>query len=139
MDNINDRYNLVLLELKEYKSLIAKRKIQRLEKKYPDNATYRGTIIKELSKRGLVEYANSEATQNENGSLVYENDLPKFYRTNGNGKLALSNRLFPSESRQKTMEKLFRSIQIIGISIAAIGGLITIISFICNQIKCFLN
>jgi hypothetical protein len=139
MNNPNDRYNLVLLQYKERKGLRERNKIQKLCKQYPDNSVYESKIIDLLSSRGLIEYINSEAEQNESGNWVYTNDLPKYYQTTKAGETALKNGLFPSETRNEAKNKAFRYIQIIGILIAALGGLITIITFFYNQIKGFFD
>lgn len=137
MDYPNDRNNLVLLELKECKTRGDKRRISFLLKKYPDNGAYRDKIIDELDKRKLVEYINGEAKQDENGDFRYVNDLPKYYQTSSAGKLALKNKLFPSESFHKTEKNRIRYLQVIGITIAALGGLITIGSFFGKLIDSF--
>lgn len=130
MDNTNDRHILVLLLYKENKSIIDNYRIRKLENKYPDNKSYEDTLIKELSSRRLIEYKNSEAAQDQNGNWVYlYPDLTKYYQTTQQGEIALNGGLFPSDSAQKTFDKRFQYIQIYGISIAALVGLITILSF----------
>jgi len=135
MDNSNDRYALVLLLYKGNKSVLDKYRIGKLEKKYPDNKSYQDAIIKELISRGLIEYKNSEIKQVENGTWEYIHpDLPKFNQTTQQGETALKSGLFPSESAQKSIDKRYRNIQLIGIAIAALGGLITILSFLYKWI-----
>jgi hypothetical protein len=138
MDNINDRYNLILLLHKENKSIFDKCHIRKLSNKYPDNKSYEDILITELSNSGLMEFKNSEAKQDPNGNWVdLYPDLPKYRQTTQQGEIALKGGLFPSESAQKKVDKCLRCIQIYGIPIAALGGLITILSFLYKYIKGF--
>lgn len=140
MDNKNDRYRLILLLHKNNKSLCDKYHIRKLEKRYPDNKSYQGDILSDLTERGLIESVNTEGYQDKNGNWV--NIHPKethYQRTTKEGVTGLKSGLFPSESREKARNKGFRYAEIIGICIAAIGGLITLLSFLYDKIKCFLD
>lgn len=138
--DFNDRSRLVLLLLKEKASYIDRREIRVLKKNYPDNEYYKDTIINDLSKRGLVNHMNAESYEDENGNPQYKYpDLPKFYQTSEKGLMALKSTLFPSETRDHARNRRFRAIQIIGISIAAVGGLITLITFLYDNAKSFFD
>jgi hypothetical protein len=108
--------------------------IELLQRRYTDNATYRDTIVDELFKRGLVEYVNSEAVQDDHGFWCYVNDLPKHPKTSEAGETALKNHLFPSEIAKESIDNRYRYLQIVGIAVAAIGGLITIATFLYKHI-----
>lgn len=138
MDNTNDRYNLILLLHKENKSIFDKYHIKKLGNKYPDNKSYEDILITELSSRGLIEYKNSEAKQDQNGDWEYlYPDLPKYHRTTQQGEIALKRGLFHSESAQKKFDKRFRYLKMSGIVIAALVGLFTILSFLYKYYKGF--
>lgn len=131
----NDRYRLVLLLYKKNRSFIDRHTVKRLKRKYPDNEGCQGKIIDELFKRGLIAYMNAEGYQDDDGNFRYKYpDLPKYYQTNDRGEEALTSALFPSEIREKQRQKRFRNIQVIGISIAAVGGLITLLTFLYENI-----
>ena len=59
MNFVNDRTILVLLQLKERKTICEKRRISFLKMKYPDNEVYRDRIINDLNGRGLINYWNT--------------------------------------------------------------------------------
>jgi len=137
VDKRNDRLNLVLLNHIINRSPVENREYKRLEKLYPDNKTFEDGSIELLSKRKLIYLINGEIEQNERGYFEYINkdDSSRYWETTEEGKLALKNRLFPSESAKEIRETRFRLFQIIGILIAALGGLITLFSFLYDQLK----
>lgn len=139
-DNLNDRYNLILLKLKRDRNKEENKELQKLIIAYPDYAIFERRIIYKLQKRGFIDTTNSEGHEDENGDWIIDHpNLPKQEYTNEAGIQALNSRLFPSELREKTLNKRFRYLQIIGIGIAAIGGLITIGTFLYKFIKGFLK
>lgn len=130
IDNVNDRTNLVLLKLKRDKTRKDHSLLKKLTFLYPDNETFETKIIKNLRSRGLISTTNTEGRY-LNGVWTYNNpDLPKEDYTTKKGIKSLDAHLFPSEFRKELFDKRFKKWQIIGISIAAIGGLLTILSFI---------
>lgn len=129
VDRLNDRLNIILLKYKKKRSFFENLRLKRLIRSYPDNNTFEVGLIDYLSDRQLLDYVNSEAIQDSDGNYVYENDLPKYYETTKSGENALQNKLFSSESAKDKNEKWFRIFQIIGICIAAFGGIITLIKF----------
>ena len=137
IENQNDRYNIVLLKLKPNKTQREIKRLKILVDAYPDNEAFEGAILHQLYDRGMISETNSEIFQDENGFDAYKYpDLPKDNYTNEIGEKALKNNLFPSEFRQKSLNKRFRNLQAVGITIAAIGGLITIFTFLYKLIQC---
>lgn len=134
---LNDRLNLVLLKYKKYRSWLENFRLKKKEKLYPDNQTFEEGLIEYLAERNLMYLVNGEIMQDSYGSFVYVNDLPKYWETTNSGEIALKNKLFPSESAKETFDVRFRLFQIIGICIAALGGLITLITFLYKFLKCF--
>ena len=137
-ERLNDRLNLVLLKHKGKISCIEDIRLRRLERLYPDNHIFEDGLIEILAERHLIYKVNGEIEIDENGNPYKINsDLPEYWQTTRNGEIALKNKLFPSESAKETLDVRFRRFQIIGIFIAAIGGLITLITFLYKFLKCF--
>lgn len=135
-DNNNDRFNIVLLKLKEGISGKDKKRLDKLEQIYPDNEAFYDAIKGVLYRRGMINVSNAETYQDDKGDFVYVHpELPKLWYTTEVGEKALKNNLFPSEFRQKSIDKRFGNLQAIGIFIAAIGGLITIFTLIYKLIQ----
>ena len=137
MENLNDRCNIVLLKLKQKQTQRDKKRLHALIDAYPDNEVFERSITRMLIERGMICTTNSEAFQNDDGNFMYKHpDLPKLLYTTEIGIKALKSNLFPSEFRQKTVDKRFRNLQAIGIAIAAIGGLITIVTLFYKLFQC---
>ena len=129
IDNLNDRRNLMLLHFKFNKTQKEKNRLIRLQNLYPDNDMFWNVIYGDLFKCGMIGTTNIDGYDDECGNYVYKYpELPKENYTTEIGGKALKNNLFPSELRQKSLDKRFRYLQAVGIAIAAIGGLITIIN-----------
>jgi hypothetical protein len=109
-----------------------------MERLYPDNQTFEEGLIEYLSERNLMYFVNGETMQDSYGNFVYVNDLPKYWEITDSGEIALKNKLFPSESAKEAFDVRFRLFQIIGICIAALGGLITLFTFLYKYIVRFL-
>lgn len=131
IDCINDRINLSLLENKIDRSKKDDDTLKILISKYPDYSLYDYVIRSYLREIGMIDTTNSELCKDEFGRSFYKyKDLPKNDYTTEKGTEALKSKLFPSELRQKSINKRLRYIQFSGIIIAAIGGLITLFNFI---------
>ena len=136
-ENPNDRIIIVLLKLKRRKTKRDVRRLTKLCKSYPDNEAYEQKILKHLESRKMTDRVTKEPDVDEYGYLKINPPVyPDGYYTTIIGENALKNNLFPSEFRQKRVNKRFRSLQAIGIAIAAIGGLITVFTFIHKLIQC---
>ena len=127
IDNINDRRNLVLLKYWKDKPRKWMRKHKSLSYRYVDNKKFESNIIDELKYIELLGITNSEIVRDEYGRPKYRHpDLPKELYTTSKGIDALKNKSYPSEMRKEMSERRFILFQVIGILIAAIGGVITI-------------
>jgi len=137
VDKRNDRLNLVLLKYKAGRSPGENRQYDKLNRIYPDNQTFEEGLIELLKERKLLYLVNGEMEQNEKGYVEYINkdDSYRYWETTEKGELAIKSRLFPSESAKEIRETRFRLFQIVGILIAALGGLITLFSFLHEQLK----
>ena len=135
-----DRLNLVLLKYKESKSFMDGAKLKKLERLYPDNTIYEVGVIEELRNRKFIFRVNAEGGIDENGNAYkIENGLPEYWQTTFNGEKALNSKLFPSESAKETFDLRFRLFQVVGICIAAFGGLITLVTFFYKVLKGFFD
>ena len=133
INNVNDRRILVLLKHKEVRTKAESRRLNQLTDLYPDNEKCEEAIITELRPRGFIKMMNLKVELNEEGYYIETiTGLPKYLQTTEEGENALKNQLFPSEFKDKQRDKLFRLLQIIGLSIAAGGGLITILKWCCE-------
>lgn len=136
IDNINDRTNLVLLNHIKNKGRRFKKLEKKLSDKYPDNILYERVIVDRMRSIDLMKVANTEMRVNKLGQPypLHSAEL-RYDCVTEKGIEALKNRLFPSELREKTINKRLRRLQAIGIGISAIGGLVTILSFLYEFIK----
>lgn len=132
---LNDRLNLVLLKYKARKNLCDKVKLKRLQRFYPDCGVFEEGAREFLEERGLIKLVNGGLTQNSKGNFEHGNGLPEYWQTTEAGEAALKSSLFPSEKAEQTGKFRFRLFQVIGICIAAIGGLITIVAFFNKLFK----
>lgn len=136
IDNINDRTNLVLLNHIKNKGRRFKKLEKKLSDKYPDNILYERVIVDRMKSIDLMKVANTEMGVDELGRPYYLHPAELRYDcATRKGIEALKNGLFPSELRKKTVNKRIRRLQAIGIGISAIGGLVTILSFLYEFIK----
>lgn len=132
-ENYNDRKNLVLLKYWKNKPRKWIKVYDSLCKRYVDNKHYESRIIDELKYIELMDVSNSELIRDELGRPEYKYpDLPKELYTTDKGIEALRNKAYPSEMEHEKSEKRFVMFQIVGILIAAIGGIITIITAILD-------
>ena len=135
---LNDRLNLVLLKYKAKRRWIEDIQLRRCERLYPDNQTFEDGLIEILDERRLIYKVNAETELDENNDpYKIRGDLPEYWQTTPNGEMALKNRLFPSESAKESFDARFRLFQVIGICIAALGGLITLFTFLYKQLVSF--
>jgi hypothetical protein len=134
INNKNDRLILILLEDKEKKTCLDKRKIRKLRMMYPDNENYRNRLTAELLQSGYltsVDLTPERPAEDKDGNVVQHEFSPP--STNRNGLLALRKGVFASEYAKKAREKRIRTIDIIVKLLAIIGGVLGII----NTIKLF--
>lgn len=135
-NGFNDRRNLVLLKYWRDRTRRWMGIYTRLSNRYVDNKNYENEIINELRYIELLDTTNSEMIRTELGDYVYKYpELPKETYTTDKGIKALKDKAYPSEMEQEQSERRFVLFQIIGILIAAIGGIITIFTAIFNSIK----
>lgn len=131
IDNINDRTILVLLKYKKEKTRKERKLYEKLSKTYVDNFNFEFPIISNLEELGYMSVTNNEIRRDEYGRpVLLHPDLPQERYTTELFNWATAFVKFPSETRKKTFDKRFRYWQLIGIIIAAIGGLITIWNFL---------
>lgn len=134
LDVYNDRINLVLLKYWNDKPCKWKRTMERLNNRYLDNKVYESRIIDELKYIELLDVSNSEMINDEYGRPKYKYpNLPKELYTTEKGIKALKDNAYPSEMESEILNKRFITFQIIGILIAAIGGIITIIQVVIDN------
>jgi len=131
IDNVNDRTILVLLKYKKEKTRKERKLFEKLSKTYVDNFNFEFSIISKLEELGYMSVTNNEIRRDEYGRpILLHPDLPHEHYTTELFNWATIFVKFPSETRKKTFDKRFRYWQLIGIIIAAIGGLITICNFL---------
>lgn len=136
IDCINDRINMSLLRNKMNRNNKEENMLKILIFKYPDHSLYENSIKSYLREIGMIDTTNSELCKDEFGRPFYKyKDLPKEDYTTDKGVKALESGIFPSELRQKSINKRLRYIQFAGIIIAAIGGLITLFNFFRELLK----
>ena len=106
IDNINDRTNLVLLTHIKNKGRRFKKLEKKLSDKYPDNILYERVIVDRMKSIGLIKIANTEMGVDEFRQPYYLHSAELRYDcVTEKGIEALKNRLFPSELREKTINK----------------------------------
>lgn len=130
IENANDRARLILLTYKPLPNDRDKEDLIRLNKYYPDNKQYERSIIDHLGKHGYltIENASTDGYTDEFGHVLQTwIDLPHAHITTNTGVKLIGMLKRESEMKNTCKNKLFFMFQMIGISIAAIGGLINII------------
>lgn len=131
IDNINDRTILVLLKYKKEKTRKEQKLFEKLSKAYVNNFNFEFPIISKLKELGYMSVTNNEIRRDEYGRPAYLHpDLPHEHYTTELFNWTTIFIKFPSETRKEAADKRFRYWQLIGIVIAATGGLITIWGFL---------
>lgn len=129
----NDRYRIVMLRHKQGISSKECRELNRLELSYADNHIYEQAIATILIDLGFLEITqwSSEKTIDTETS-----DKSRQLLLSPRGLLALLT-LYQSETREKSLFKSQKKAELVGITMAGIGGLITVIKFLYNFIENF--
>lgn len=139
MNSPNDRYRIILLQRLQHRTPKERRELRNLSERYPDNERFTATLIDNLSRQGLLESVGAEAEQNEFGDFVrIQNDFEPYYITTELGRAALLGS-FESETAKERPNKRFRTIEIVGLVVAAVGGLTGLFAFVKELIQRFLK
>ncbi|WP_270769078.1 hypothetical protein [Segatella buccae] len=136
-NNINDRTRLVLLKYKQDRSNSDNKQIAALEAFYTDNGIYESAIVDRLKEIGCMDIENSstDGYEDEFGHTKIEwGKLPHGNITTPQGIAMLPLLKRNSEKAKRWKSRTFTIFQLIGITIAAIGGLLKIIETICPLI-----
>ena len=137
IDSLNDRTRLVLLKYKQGKDAYDNRQMESLERFYTDNGLCENAIIDHLRDEGCVtiENASTEGYEDEFGHTKPEwAKLPHGFITTPQGILLMRTLKRHSEKAKRWQRRAFTIFQLIGITIAAIGGLLKIAETICPAI-----
>ena len=139
IDNKNDRCKLVLLDLKERKSWSERRMLSRLKNLYPDYMVTYDQISRYLLSKEMLVTTFTGGGRDKNGIPIEVDNPDSPPKTSELGIKALRSNLFPSEKADNAREKRFRLFEIIGISVAAVPGLVWIFDFIYKLIDDFIR
>lgn len=133
IDSINDRMRLVLLKYKCNKTHADNKCITALQCYYADNDMYESVIVDHLKANGCmtIENASTDGYEDEFGHVKTEwTELPHGNITTPQGIAMLSLLKRNSEKAKRWQSRAFTIFQLIGITIAAIGGLLKIVETI---------
>ncbi|MBA7489041.1 MAG: hypothetical protein HG422_08475 [Prevotella sp.] len=134
---INDRTRLILLKYKHDRTATDDRQLALLETFYADNGIYESAIVDRLKGIGCMDIENSstDGYEDEFGHIKIEwGKLPHGNITTPQGIAMLPLLKRNSEKAKRWKSRTFTIFQLIGITIAAIGGLLKIIETICPLI-----
>ena len=137
IDNINDRARLVLLKYKQNKTAADNKSIASLEHFYTNSSMYESVIIDHLKANGCmtIENTSTDGYEDKFGHVKTEwAELPHGNITTPQGIAMLPLLKRNSEKAKRWQSRAFTIFQLIGITIAAIGGLLKIIEAICPLI-----
>lgn len=133
IDSINDRMRLVLLKYKCNKTHADNKCITALQHYYADNDMYESVIVDHLKANGCmtIENASTDGYEDKFGHVKTEwTELPHGNITTPQGIAMLSLLKRNSEKAKRWQSRAFTIFQLIGITIAAIGGLLKIVETI---------
>lgn len=135
----NDIRRIQLLKRLSIKTRKQTKELDRLIKAYPTYLRTENEICMELNNNGFMIHHGKPGFMDDNGSYqeVEKFDINKYSTTQeGLNALIFS---FPSEILSQRRSEFFKKVELYGILIAAIGGVITILSFLNKQIQSFFN
>lgn len=137
IDCINDRTRLILLKYKHDRTTADDRQLASLETFYADNAICENAIIDHLKEIGCMSIENSstDGYKDEFGHTRPEwAKLPHGNITTAQGLALIPTLQRNSEKAKRWQHRAFTTFQLVGITVAAIGGLLKIAETICPLI-----
>lgn len=135
----NDFRRIQLLKRLPGKTQKQKAEEKLLTQAFPTYLYTEQEICSELSKHGFIRYTGDPGHFDEDGNPVRKEPfrIDKYVTTEAG--LSALKHSYPSEFRAKVVSDRIKKAEFYGILIAAIGGVITILSFLYKSLESFFN